>query len=287
MKKNEESASTSKHEYDIISSEIEKAVDMSIESDRQKKAEGSEEPAIEAVETPTPAAEEPAAAFEVGDAEIERAVKAGLSIADARAFKDRDAFERVMSRLEGKGDQPKEGISKADGEGDEDRVDDSPEDDIPTLPEDEDYDPKLVDAFKRMGAMLKASMKEVRALKKAGKSAEETSFFDSQFNGLDETVRSRVDEAGRAQLRKKFDVLERGYGKDSGLSREDIFKEAAELALGSIMREAGAAGKAARIAERSSLRLARPGSENGRPARKSEEDVDREVARLISEKFDI
>ncbi|MBQ2628940.1 MAG: hypothetical protein IJG13_04610 [Kiritimatiellae bacterium] len=54
------------------------------------KPAGEEQPS----ETPTE--------FSASDADIERAVKAGLSVADAKSFKDKATFDRACAALEGK-----------------------------------------------------------------------------------------------------------------------------------------------------------------------------------------
>lgn len=120
-------------------------------------------------------------AFAAGDAEIERAVRAGLSVADARAFIDRGAFERVCAMLEAKGQAPgapgggkiSEGSGKDGGGGD----DGSADFDVPELTEDEEFDPKLVrlgSAVRKMGDALKSLREENRSLReRLGKPGEE------------------------------------------------------------------------------------------------------------------
>ena len=295
IKKNSEGASTDGGDYDKIRGEIEGAVEQVV---KDASTDGGEEPKDEPKD-PVPAAPEPAPdeqpdkggddAFTVGDAEIERAVKAGLSVADARSFKDKGAFERVVSALEKKaGTPPKDTASTEQPDGG-DGEEDSADDDIPTLPENEDYDEKLVKVVNSLGKMVKDLRTENRKLREAGKAATEQSFFDSQYDGLDDAVRTKAGEAGKAKVQAKFKMLEAGYkAMKAEISREDIFKEAAELAIGDVLRENAAASKAAKIDGRKNLRLAQPSGENrGGTAKRTEEDELRDVARLVSDKFHI
>ena len=186
MEKNEEGASTSKHEFDTLSAEVQKAVEeMPIDASTEDP-DNKGNPSGEAADTP-PHNDAPAddkgdgdgnAAFTVGDAEIERAVKAGLSVADARAFTDKGVFERVCAALEAKATAtPATTTSKGNEEKPKDGDGDTADFDIPELTEDEDFDPKLVKlgaVVRKMGDALKSLREENNALReKFGKSEEE------------------------------------------------------------------------------------------------------------------
>lgn len=288
---NSGSAITSDGDYGTIAASIEGAVDMVLadESNKdgqepEKKGPTASAPEEHTPETPDDGGEEKA--FEVGDAEIERAVRAGLTVADARSFKDKDAFERVCSALEKRSsEKPKEEAEPDGDEGDGNPADD----DIPTLPDDEDYDEKLVKVVNSLGSMVRELRKENRELRKAGESAKAQSFFDTQYDGLDEAVRTKAGADGRAKVQAKFRMLEAGYkAMKADVPREDIFKEAAQLAIGGLLGENAAATKAAKIESRKGLKLAQPGGES-RPgdSARSGEDAERDVARLVAEKFGI
>ena len=297
-KKNQEGDSTSSENYDIISAQIEGAVDMVLSQETKNGGETGDQPTGGNAGTDAgttvqkPAGEEQPSEtpteFSASDADIERAVKAGLSVADAKSFKDKAAFDRVCAALEGKaapkGDTATGG--KPGEPGKESPEENAGEFEIPTLPDDEGFDPKLVDAFGKMGNLLKQVMKENAELKKAGTTAEAKTFFDQQLGSMDEAVRAKVDGAAKEKLKAKFDMLEAAY-KATGakMSREEIFNEAAQLTLGV---DVGAAGRATKLAARKSLHLAPPSGEGkGGTAKKTEDDVDRDIARLLSEKFNI
>lgn len=175
-----ESASTCQQNYDTMKSQIEKAVEeMPAEETIDAPEKPAEEPkGAEAPKEPeTPAPKDGGAeAFTVGDAEIERAVKAGLSVADARSFTDKGAFERICSMLEAKNAPGDKTISKDSGEKPKDGDGDSADFDIPELTEDEEFDPKLVKlsaAVRKMGDALKSLMEENNSLReRVGKSEE-------------------------------------------------------------------------------------------------------------------
>ena len=175
-----ESASTCQQNYDTMKSQIEKAVE---EMPAEETIEAPEKPVEEPEGAEAPKEPEAPApkdgggeAFTVGDAEIERAVKAGLSVADARAFTDKGAFERVCSMLEAKNAPGGKEISKDSGEKPKDGEGDSADFDIPDITEDEDFDPKLVKlgaVVRKMGDALKAMREENKSLREAvGKSEE-------------------------------------------------------------------------------------------------------------------
>lgn len=185
MKKNEESAesdSKCKQEYDIMSSQITKAVeempadDSTITDEPGKEIEAGEAAETQPKELPPKDDGDGEGAFSVGDAEIERAVKAGLSVADARAFTDKGVFERVCAALEAK-NAPDGKISKDSGKDAKDGDEESADFDVPELTEDEEFDPKLVklsSAVRKMGDALKAMREENRTLREAvGRSKEE------------------------------------------------------------------------------------------------------------------
>ena len=295
--KNQEGDSTSSENYDIISAQIEGAVDMVLSQETENGGETGDQPtggnagADTGTTVLTPAGEEQPSEtpteFSASDADIERAVKAGLSVADAKSFKDKATFDRVCAALEGKaapkGDTATGG--KPGEPGKESPEENAGEFEIPTLPDDEGFDPKLVDAFGKMGNLLKQVLKENAELKKAGTTAEAKTFFDQQLGGMDNAAKEKL-KAKFEKFKAKFDMLEAAYkATGANMTREEIFGEAVQLTLGA---DIGAAGRASKLAARKSLHLAPPSGEGkGGTAKKTEDDVDRDIARLLSEKFNI
>ena len=242
------------------------------------------EPTTEEPKTETPAALE---AFVADDDLIKRGVLAGLDVADVKAFASKEQAEKIIAALETKTATPKTEAKTAPKDGDDgfpvtdfekavkEMEDAKDEDGNP------DYDPKIVGLLKTMSGLLKSQSNEIAALKKAGATAEAQTAFDKQFGSLDEATRSKVDAASKQKLREKFDFLARAhkFAKDKATDA-DIFEEAKRIALGDLAVDDAATRKAEAIANRQSLRLARPGGESGqrgtdRPA--TEEDVVNEL----------
>ena len=81
---------------------------------------------------------------------------------------------------------------------------------------------------------------------------------------LDEGVRSHIDAAHKSKLKAKFDLLEAGYkAQNANVSREEVFREAASLALGDLIGRADEERKATQLERRKAVALARPGGESG------------------------
>lgn len=212
-------------------------------------------PADGAADAPATPADDAAA-----QALFDRAIRAGISSADLFAMKDPALVERMVALAEKANgvsqEQKKEqGSESTDGAG-------QPADDLEAalarMEEDGDYDANLMQA-------LKGLVKENRAMKSARETAERQAFFDGQLKTLDEGVRSHVDAAHKSMLKAKFDLLMAGYGASGAAtpSREQVFQEAARLALGDLMGRAAEERKAAALDQRRNLTLARPGGENG------------------------
>lgn len=242
---------------DKIKAEIAEILEM-----EDEVKDPSKETVEETVEEP--AAEETTSSEEVftpDDALLERAIRAGLTIADAKAFTTKESAERVLAVLEEKSASTK-------GKKDDDSADEPagglslPELDESVL---DDLDPSIADFIKSQNAALKALSAEVSTLKKAGTTAEAKGFFETQYGALDEKVRSHVDAVKKTQLKQKFDLLEKGY-KAAGekVDRETIFKEAVSITLSDAMTKAAAEAKSAKVASRKGLVIAPPGGSSGK-----------------------
>lgn len=246
---------------DKIKAEIAEILDMEDEVKEPAK-ETTEETVKETVEEPvveeTTSEDE---AFTPDDALVERAIRAGLTLADAKAFTTKESAERVLAVLEEKSTSTK---GKKDDDGAEGPAGEMslPEIDESAL---DDLDPSIAELIKSQNAALKALSAEVTSLKKAGNTAEAKGFFETQYGALDEKVRSHVDAVKKTQLKQKFDLLEKGY-KAAGekVDRETIFKEAVSITLSDAMAKAAAEAKSAKVASRKGLVIAPPGGSSGK-----------------------
>lgn len=234
------------------------------------EAKAEVEPAKDPEPAETDAAKDDPKPFEADDALIERAVKAGLSVADAKAFANKEQADRILTALEAKTAKPGDGTKGAADKGGEGFPTDEFDAIVKAMEDDKDedgnsnFDPNILKALKAMGSLAKSQAKELAALRAAGKTAAAVTSFDKGFAGLDEGVRSHVDAATKSQLRKKFDFLKSAHesAKD-GAKDEEVFGEAVKLVLGDIVQTASAENKAAALEQRASLRLARPGGQSG------------------------
>ena len=189
---------------------------------------------------------------------FDRAIRAGLSSRDVLAMRDRATVERMVEMAERANgistEKDAENGEGKDGAG-------APADDLETvlgqMEEDGGYDANLV-------KMLKGLVAENRKLRSARETADGQSFLDRQIGALDEGVRSHIDAARKSKLKAKFDLLEAGYkAQNAKVSREEVFREAASLALGDLIGRAGEERKASQLERRKAVALARPGGESG------------------------
>ena len=238
--------------------EILDAEEEAIAATKETVEEHKEEAAEETKSEETTSSEE---VFAPDDAFVERAIRAGLALADVKAFTTKEAAERVLAVLEEKSTSTK-------GKKDDDSAEEpAAETSLPEIDESalDDLDPSIAELIKSQHAALKALSAEVSTLKKAGTTAEAKGFFETQYGALDEKVRSHVDAVKKTQLKQKFDLLEKGY-KATGekVDRETIFKEAVSITLSDAMTKAAAEAKSAKVASRKGLVIAPPGGSSGK-----------------------
>jgi len=211
---------------------------------------------------------------EIADTLIERAVKAGLGIADARSFKTANALENVCATLEKR-------TVPAKDEGGE--TQEEPEDAdsllaaIPDL-EPEDYDEKVVAGFKAMKSLIAAQQNVIKGMKNDGKSRD-ASWFDGQIAALGVDYVEAVGTGDRSklvagspqaeklgELENKFSVLSAGYkaaGQD--VEQKAVFNEAVQLVMGDVTAGAAEAKKRDALAKRSKLHISRPSGADIKP----------------------
>ena len=224
---------------------------------------------------------------------VERAVKAGLSIDDAQAFKTADALERVCATLEKRAGGSGEGAAAApaagegDGGGDDDPLA-ALEDLDPAV-----YDEKIVETLKVLKSVIKAQHTEIKGLRAgSGKG----SFVDEQvaslgdgygeaLGGSDRSKWNDQQKANRASLDEKLKVLEAGYkAAGKAVSREEAFKEAVSLTLPDVKAQNADADRAARLGKRRTQHIQRPAGAGVRAATDAFDDVAGELDRKFFDK---
>jgi len=233
---------------------------------------------------------------EIPDALIERAVKAGISIPDAKSFKKADALERMCGVLEKK--QESAGNEK---KAESDKKEDDPLAAIPDLdPKDldpDEYDEKViavVGAVKALKDIVRKQQETIDGLSRDGKS-HESSWFDSQVAALGKSYAEVVGDGDRAKLasgspqakkladlESKFNVLSAGYkaaGQD--VEKEAVFQEAVSLVIGDVKAQSEASLKAGELEKRKKLHINRPSGASV----KATEDPESDVASELDRKF--
>lgn len=285
---NPENVDTIETEQGNLFEEIEKAME------ELEETEAKAAPADDSRDEPTPAEEEatvdepkeetPPAAID--DALVERAVKAGISLSDAKSFASSEVLSRIVDSIEAKG----KGAQGADGGGDGDSAAGAGHEEsvLPAeLSEEDGYDPGIVAAFNGMRKMLQQQNETIANLSRERATKERDSYFDSLVGTLDEPVRKGLDDSSRKRLRDQFDVLVSGYvslGMEKNI--DDVFKEAAKIALGAEMAKASSDRRAEALEKRKSLALARPGGEGGARTTKGNDDGDEaELVAILNQKF--
>jgi hypothetical protein len=226
------------------------------------------------------------------DAMLERAVKVGLSLADAKAVGDPAVLERLIGRLEKTSEPEKKDEEKKEPE--EDLVAK-----IPDLSPDE-YDKGLVDAFKALKGVaqkLQESNKQLRQEVSRGVASRGT-WVDNEVAKLGKDYAELFGEGNLAELpagkqkaaREKLErsisfVQSEAKAEGKSVSRGDAFKQA--LALGfsdKVQSTKGAAAKEA-AAKRSQQAMNRPRASSGQFARDTD-NVPGSPAERVAEAVD-
>ena len=275
-----------------MKAEIEGAVEVAVtEIEKERKERNPDdkdenETVVEEVEKPEVVVDPPVVdATAITDELVERAVKAGMSISDAKTFQKADALGRMCDMLE-------KGSKKADEVKVVDEVD--PLAAIPDL-DPEKYDEQVVAGFKAMKDIIRTQQAAIKAGQSEGGKAQATSWFDGQVAALGsafaESVgtgdRAKLDPNGPqvkklAELEGKFDVLKAGY-KAAGKEVDGaiVFKEAVAFVLGDVQAKADSSVKARGLGERRNLHIQRPSGVTAKP----QADAFGDVAAALDKKF--
>jgi hypothetical protein len=215
----------------------------------------------------------------VTDDHLERAVKAGLTMAEARRFGSASLLDAMVSRLEGKKDGGDKGGKTDAGE------DKDPLEDVPDLDPNE-YDEKIVNAFKALKGIARQQQEIIKGLRTQDQAAT-PDWFKAQAAGLDKAVSSAItsDPTKLESIRDKFAVLEAGYkaaGKDA--SREAVFQEAVRITMGDVISKAAVDDKAAELAKRAKQHINRPAGHRASPKGDPGDEIAAEIDRKYFQK---
>lgn len=152
-------------------------------------------------------AEQQGQPYSPDDAMLERAVKAGMSLADAKALPNKEFAERMLSALENR--------SGVNGGGEAAHGDESPMPDFSGFGEAEGYDPTLVKVLTSLKTTVEAQARELAEYRKIAKAPNKTKAVESRKNltlarpvGERGATRAATPENAEAalvsELREKF-----------------------------------------------------------------------------------
>lgn len=236
----------------------------------------------------------------ISDSLVERAVKAGMTLADAQGASSGDSLERMVGLLENRqsdsGDDEVQD-DQAGGEVDEyEKLVDS----IPDLDEDE-YSEDVVGVFSTMKTAMRGLLDKVNSLQSANSEIaanETTRWFDGQIADLGEQYESVLGKgsqsdvgknsdyfANRGKVAEHMDVLTAGYesiGKAIP-SKDVLFKAAVDYVCNDKIGRDNTNGKQQAVNRRSKQKINR--SDNRTISRTKKTDLLEDVAAEIDAKF--
>lgn len=211
------------------------------------------------------------------DDTIERAVRLGFSMKEAREIGSTEALKAVCDKLE-RANAAKSAETKPN-----DGKDDKPEDEveIPDL-DPEEWDEAIVKGWSTMKSAIKQLREENKALRSAGESAQKDASFNRRLEGLGDGYRDAFGVgsekptseqiATREKVRQKFDILNAGY-KAAGIEAkpDEVFSEAVRMVVGDKPAEQD---RRQRLEERKALAINRPAHERTSAGKTGKNDID-------------
>lgn len=197
----------------------------------------------------------------VSDELLERAVRAGLSISDARSVASSLALEKICGQLEA---SSSESAGSGGGGAAAAVADTTSEDLLTSIPDldPEEYTEEMVDGWKAMKEHIRRQDERINDLQATTSGNEVQAWFDIKVSELSEDLGSALKEAPekRAALRNRFDALAVGY--DAGemeIEPDTIFNEAVTLTLGDVAAKAAETKRAQKLQKREAQTISRPG----------------------------
>ncbi len=225
------------------------------------------------------------------DDTIERAVRLGFSMKEAREIGSTEALKAVCDKLERANAAKPTEAKPTDGK------DGKPEEEaeIPDL-DPEEWDEAIVKGWSAMKSTIKRQQEEIKALRSAGESAQKDASFNRRLEGLGNGYREAFGVgsekptseqiATREKVRQKFDILNAGY-KAAGveIKPDEVFSEAVRMVVGDKPAEQDRRQK---LEERKALAINRPAHERTSAGKTGKNDIDSikaDVARELAGMF--
>lgn len=210
---------------------------------------------------------------------VTRAIRAGMSLKDAKTIvaQDVDALERQIQLLEKAGQTAKAQAGEGDEEADAGKSAGADEDPLAGIPDlDPDlYDENIVAGFQAMKSIIKKQGETISRLSSGG----EKDWFDSQVKALN--IKDLTADQ-RAELNNQFDVLKAGYAaKGQKVDDGSIFQLASKMILGDAMKEAKEVKTEKKLEKRAAMQTNRPGGTAARKKGDAFEEVAEEVDKEV------
>ncbi len=209
---------------------------------------------------------------------IERAVRLGIPLAEAKQFPSEALLAATCGRIEGPKGEKGKGVGSPEGVGAKKDGEEDPADLLSQIPDldPSEFDERIVKAFAAVKGIAKKQQETIAELR----GGQAKGWLDTKLEGVKDLTKG--DQAKASALRSKFDVLKAGYrAAKQDVTDDAVFDEAARLVLGADMealrkdKQAQAAGK------RSGQRIQRPTSRRV----EAKPDAQAEVADMLDRKF--
>lgn len=278
--------------------------DETSESDEEESEETADDKPRESEdeEEEEPAKKDEGEPPALSDEALTRAVKAGMTLADARTFANEDTLGRFVGMLEerandGEGDND-EGDGDEEGKKGDSENEDDPLADLPDLDPDE-VAPEIATAFNGLKKIAQQQQETITSLRGEDKGAtdegkesagqpteqqvqEGTKWFDSQVNNLGEDYKAVLGEgdisslkegsqefANRQKVAQRMQMLAAGYESvGEQVTPDALFQEAVEKVFSETKKQ---------LASRSKTHTQRPGRNKTKPKASAEDEIASEL----------
>ena len=218
---------------------------------------------------------------DITDEHLTRAVNAGLSISDAKSFKDAKALDNVVSILEAKAKVD----NGDDGKGDSDVQ--TPEQILASIPEldPEEYDESFIAIVNALKGAVSSQQETIKGLSASSKE-QNGDYFEGKVSALSEDMTTALKDQPEklAALKSKFELMSSAY-KAGGAEVDQgvVFQEAVSIVLSDEAAATKTQVTKEKLATRKKQHTNRP--EGSKPAAKKNSDVFKDIAGEIDEKM--
>jgi hypothetical protein len=218
----------------------------------------------------------------ITDVLLERAVKAVISLEEAKQYPNASLLGHVCDRLESLSEK-NAGADKKESSKDEAGNDGGNKDPLAAIPDfdPDEYDENVVAGFKALKDIVRQQQETINGLKTSGKN-DEKSWFDSKVSGLGESFDKALETAPekRAALKEQFDILAAGYeAAGKKIDQDTLFSQAVAITLGDVAAQVAMDAKGDQIRKRAGQNISRPGGTRATPSTDAFEDTAAELDR--------